>query len=119
VLVSLFDVADPARPRLVDRVTVPGSWAGTEIDAHAFTYAGGLATVPLGSGVLAVRIEQDRLGTPSVLQLDRSGDAGLDAASVRTFVDGDTLWTVAPAPDGALLAAHDAATLAWLFALRF
>jgi hypothetical protein len=104
----------------VDRVAVPGSWAGTEIDPHAFTYAAGLALVPLGSGVLSVRIAPDGLGTPSVLQLDRSGRvAGLDAASVRTFVDSGTLWTVAPGVDGAVLAAHDAGTLTWLSALWF
>ena len=120
VLVSLFDVADPAHPRLLDRVTVPGSWAGTEVDPHAFAYAGGLALVPVGTGVLALRVEQNRLGTPSVLQLDRAGGLeGLDAGSIRTFVDGPTVWTVAPGPGRAVLAAHDAASLRWLFALTF
>jgi uncharacterized secreted protein with C-terminal beta-propeller domain len=120
VLVSLFDVADPRHARLVDRVTVPGSWAGTEMDPHAFAYAGGLALVPVGTGVLTVRVEPDRLGTPSVLQPDRAGVlAGLDASSVRAFVDRNTLWTVAPGPGRAVLAAHDAATLAWLSALTF
>jgi uncharacterized secreted protein with C-terminal beta-propeller domain len=120
VLVSLFDVADPAHPRLVDRVTVPGSWAGTEVDPHAFAYAGDLALVPLGTGMLAVRVEQDRLGTPSVLQLDRTGDiSALDPASVRAFLDGDILWTVAPGPARAVLAAHDATSLTWLSAVSF
>jgi uncharacterized secreted protein with C-terminal beta-propeller domain len=120
VLVSLFDAADPAHPRLLDRVTVPGSWAGTEADPHAFAYAGGLALVPLGTGMLAVRVEPDRLGTPSVLQLDRGGEmAGLDASSVRAFVDGGTVWTVAPGPGRAVLAAHDAASLAWLSEVSF
>jgi len=70
---SLFDVADPAHPELLDRVALPGSWAATEQDPHAFTYSptssasssatssatdatgsgGGLALVP-AQGSLAV-----------------------------------------------------------------
>ena len=62
VLMSLFDVSDVAHPRLRDRVGVPGAWSGTEADPHAFTYAAGLALVPLESGVLAVRVNGARLG---------------------------------------------------------
>ena len=70
--------------------------------------------------MLAVRVEHDRLGAPSVLPLDRTGAlAGLDATSVRAFVDGDTLWTVAPGPGQAVLVARDAASLAWLTAVTF
>jgi Beta propeller domain len=119
VQLSLFDVHDPAHPRLLDRVTLPGSWAGTEADPHAFAYAGGLALVPVGTGVLAVRVDRDRLETPGVLQLDRSGSPELDPTSVRTFADAATLWTIAPEPGRAVLAAHDAVTLAQLSAVSF
>ena len=119
VQLSLFDVVDPSHPRLLDRVRLPGSWAGTEADPHAFTYAGGLALVPVGTGVLAVRVDRNRLGTPAVLQLDGDGSPELDASAVRTFVDSSTLWTIAPGPGRAVLAVHDAATLTRLSAVSF
>jgi len=43
---ALFDVSDPASPRRVDRVTMPGAWSDVEGDHHAFTFADGLALVP-------------------------------------------------------------------------
>jgi Beta propeller domain len=121
VLMSLFDVADPAHPQLLDRVTLPGTWSGVESDAHAFTYADGLALVPLESGVLAVPVRDRALGTPTVLRLETgaAGDARVEPSRVRTFADADRLWTVAPVPSGAVLAVHDAGDLSLEMSLRF
>ena len=120
VLMSLFDVSDVAHPRLRDRVAVPGAWSGTEADPHAFTFAAGLALVPLESGVLAVRVNGARLGSPDVLQLDRAGsNPQLDPSAVRTFVDPDRLWTVAPGSAGTVLTAHDVRDLSRLWTVWF
>jgi hypothetical protein len=119
---SLFDVADPAHPRLLDRVTLPNSWSGVEADSHAFTYAGGLALVPVESGVLAVPVEQNALGTPSILQLTSGGadpNEVVNAARVRTFADAGRLLTVAPAASGGTLAVHDVKDLRLETSLRF
>ncbi len=43
---TLFDVSDPAAPRRVDQVRLPGAWSDVEGDHHAFTFADGLALVP-------------------------------------------------------------------------
>jgi hypothetical protein len=121
VLVSLFDIADPAHARLLDRATLPSAWAGVEADTHAFTYADGLALIPVEKGVLAVPVRDGGLGTPSVLRLeqDGAGEAGVDPARVRTFADADRLWTVAPVNAGAVLAVHDAGDLSLQTSLRF
>jgi hypothetical protein len=138
LLMSLFDVSDPAAPRLLDRVRLPGAWAQVESDVHAFTYANGLALVPLQPGmvvasprprgsatpddgaVLAVRVEGRTLGVPTVLRL-RAGRAaaGMDLLNLRTFVGDGSIWSVAPgAPEG-VAAVHDAASLQWVAATTF
>jgi Beta propeller domain len=137
LLVSLFDVSDPAAPRLLDRATLRGAYAQVESDEHAFTYAGGLALLPLESsfsvasdggpssgpvdaGVVAVRVEGRRLGTPSVLHLAASGRGqAVDASGLRTFADGGTLLTVAPGAPQAVAAVHDASSLRWLSGTSF
>ncbi len=119
MLVSLFDVADPAHPRLLDRVTVPNAWSGVENDAHAFAYAAGLAMVPVENGVLAVPVSDRGLGTPSLLGLGSGAGDGLDPSRARTFADGDLLWTLAPTSSGAVLAAHATGDLALLSSLPF
>jgi uncharacterized secreted protein with C-terminal beta-propeller domain len=121
VLMSLFDVADPAHPRLLDRVTVPGAWSGVESDSHAFTYADGLVLVPVQDGVLAVPVQDNSLGTPSILRLTRgsTSNTGVDPSRMRTFADADLLWTVAPTASGAMLAVHDAADLTLQTSMRF
>jgi hypothetical protein len=130
LLMSLFDVSDPAAPRLLDRVTVPGAWAQVESDVHAFTYAGGLALVPLqpgiavaspdrsgpgtpdGGAVVAVRVEGRRLGTPAVLHLQEGRTAaGVDAVNLRTFVGEGSIWSVAPGAPHGVAAVHDESTL--------
>ncbi len=43
---SLFDVSDPAAPRLLDRVKISGAGSDVEGDHHAFTFADALALAP-------------------------------------------------------------------------
>jgi len=64
--VSLFDVADPARPRRIHNLTLPGSWSEAESDHHAFLYWAPtrLAVIPVavhsgdayGTRALGVRV---------------------------------------------------------------
>jgi Beta propeller domain len=138
LLMSLFDVSNPAAPRLLDRVTLPGAWAQVESDTHAFTYADGLALVPLepglavassggsgsgapgGADVLAVRVQGGRLGAPSVLHVDAGrGGAGVDPLSMRTFVDGGSIWSVAPGTPQGVAAVHDESSLTRVAATTF
>jgi hypothetical protein len=137
LLMSLFDVSDPAAPRLLDRVSLPGAWPQVESDEHAFTFTSGLALVPLQSevsvvspdgkpsgdvdaGVVAVRVDGRRLGAPTVLHLGVGrGVTGVDAMSLRTFVDGGAIWTVAPAAPKAVAAVHDLASLRRLSVITF
>ena len=138
---SLFDVADPAHPRLLDAVSLPGTRAATDEDPHAFTYAGGLALVPAqgdvyveggpatapapaqepGEGaVVAVRVEGRSLGAPQVLHLRGDRDEpGVDISQLRTFADATIVWGVAPAGDESVATAWDAASLAWLHTSGF
>jgi uncharacterized secreted protein with C-terminal beta-propeller domain len=109
---SLFDVSDPAAPRRLDQVALPGGWSDVEGDHHAFTYADGLALVPYAgesavgggyvfdAGVVAVRVEGRRLGGPAVLRPtdERPGASNGPGAKlpvpVRTFVTADSVLTV-------------------------
>jgi uncharacterized secreted protein with C-terminal beta-propeller domain len=111
---SLFDVTDPAHPRRLDRVALPGGYSDVEADHHAFTYAGGLALAPYNhtdvdggydSGVLAVRVHDDRLAAPVTLRADDA--APLDGAPMRTLVVDGFVYTVTSAG----VAVHDAGTL--------
>jgi hypothetical protein len=43
---SLFDVSNPAAPRRVSHVTLPGASSDVESDAHAFTFVDGLVLLP-------------------------------------------------------------------------
>ncbi len=73
---SLFDVADPAHPKLLDRVALPGSWAATEQDPHAFTYSttdsttgaagsgDGLALVPAQGSVTVTAPDGSPVASP-------------------------------------------------------
>jgi len=109
---SLFDVTDPAAPRRLDQVALPGGWSDVEGDHHAFTYADGLALVPYAghstvrgrdvfdAGVVAVRVEGRRLGGVDVLRptAERPGAVNGDGARLpvplRTFVTADAVLTV-------------------------
>lgn len=108
---SLFDVTDPAAPRRLDQVALPGGWSDVEGDHHAFTYADGLALVPYGgessvggtwvydAGVVAVRVEGRRLGGVGVLRATAGEPKPLDGTEHmpmprRTFVTADAVLTV-------------------------
>jgi hypothetical protein len=126
VQLSLFDVSDPARPQLLDRVSVPGGWSATEYDPHAFAYIDGVALVPVqssdgaGGQLLAVRVEGRGLAAPEQLSLDDHGNAlDVDASQVRTFGGDGALWTVAPGQVGSVVAAHDTTSLQLLGTTSF
>ncbi len=109
VQVSLFDVADPARPARLARYDLPGSGHSTaEFDPHAFLFwpATGLMVVPIRAGALALRV--------SGSGLQQAGDlTPRGGALLRSLVIGTTLWTVSTGG----LAAADLGSLApqaWL-----
>jgi hypothetical protein len=106
--VSLFDVADPTRPRRLTRYRVPGGSSPVENDAHAFLYwpAAGLVVVP----VLAPDLGPE--GYPAALAMSLRGNALSEVGAVRhpttgpdryrsgisrALVVGDTLWTLSEA----------------------
>jgi hypothetical protein len=100
---SLFDVSDPAAPKLVGRATLAQS-SEAEYDHHAFLYwpATRLAVLPLDTGAAAFRIDPGGLA-------DRGRIGAGDQAPVRrSVVIGDRLFTVSG--DGVLVS--DLGTLA-------
>lgn len=80
--VSLFDVSDPANPKLLDTVMVENAWSSVEGDHLAFTMTEGVAYVPFESwmwdektekesfdtGVMAVTVDSDSLDLTSILR---------------------------------------------------
>jgi len=145
---SLFDVHDPARPVRLSQVKLPQAWSDAQGDHHAFTFADGLVLIPFqrndfgivapvaasadgsvvstpamplqDSGVVAVRLAGQRLGTPTYLRMQGSGPVRSDLGvpfvqPLRTYVDGGDIWTVTTAG----LGVHDATTLKRLGFTRF
>jgi hypothetical protein len=128
--VSLFDVANPAAPRLVARHQVRYARSSVEFDPHAFLYwpATGLVVVPITGSVgtakvgVGAPVPTEPTGpTGTALALRISGTTMTEVGSVahptgvvtRSLVIDRTLWTVS----GAGLAADDLTTLtrlAWL-----
>jgi len=91
VQVSLFDVADPARPARLARYDLPGSGHSlAEFDPHAFLFwpATGLLVVPLRAGGLALRVTGAALA--------KAGDLR-GRPLLRSLVVGTTLWTLTTA----------------------
>ncbi len=81
---SLLDVGDPSRPRLLDRVVLPASWSPVETDPQAFTLAGTQAVLPVQGPSVGV-------------------DGGADASSgslVLLPVAGPSLQPVRSVPTG-------------------
>lgn len=122
---SLFDVSDPANPQRIDQVTMEGGYSAAESEHHAFTYYQGLVLAPYESwgpvfgpdredeygydaGVLAVRVDRDRLTFEGVLRtfadgplsekdLSRRGEDPWMWQPMRTVVIGDSVYAVARA----------------------
>jgi hypothetical protein len=74
---ALFDVSDPASPRRVDQVTLPGAWSDVEGDHHAFTFADSLALVPFTRWI--------EPGPAGVAVPGSEPSAGADVLPVQTF----------------------------------
>jgi uncharacterized secreted protein with C-terminal beta-propeller domain len=112
--VSLFDVADPARPTRVAQYSIPGGNTEAEFDPHAFLYwpATRLLVVPVVTpgdavrgadlaGALALRLSADSIAPVGKV----TGSGGEQIR--RSLVIGDVLWTVSDTS----LSAHDASSL--------
>lgn len=131
--VSLFDVADPARPARIAQHHVPGGWSEAEHDPHAFLYweperlvvlpvrqpgvvtdrADGTRRPPSG-GVLALRIGDK--GFTAAGAVDHPGvlaDGGEWAPIRRSLMIDGVLWTVSDAGLKAT-ALSGMTTLAWV-----
>ncbi|GLW96256.1 beta-propeller domain-containing protein [Microtetraspora sp. NBRC 16547] len=121
--ISLFDVADPANPRLLSRFHQRNSGSDAEWDPHAFLYwpQSGLAMLPLqnynadwrkGSSALVLKVGDGEITKTGTIR--HPGIAGKDGATVadpgirRCVIIGDAVWTVSELG----LKVNDAATLA-------
>ncbi|MFI7214227.1 beta-propeller domain-containing protein [Micromonospora maritima] len=117
--VSLFDVADPARPFRIARYHVPGGWSEVESDPHAFLYWAPerLVAVPVGrpgvvvdragaeggrsrpsNGVLALRVTDSGFTVVGTVEHPTSlRDGGEWTPIRRSLVVDGVLWTVSDA----------------------
>ncbi|WFE35563.1 beta-propeller domain-containing protein [Micromonospora sp. WMMD975] len=133
--VSLFDVADPARPTRVARHHVAQGWSDAESDPHAFLYwapehllvipvtrpgvatdraGGGVGAGEPGTGALALRVGDGGFTVAGTVEHPPALTDGVDWTRIRrSLVVGDVLWTVS---DAGLKATGLAGmtTLAWL-----
>lgn len=96
---SLFDVADPAKPRRIDHVVLGNqSSSQAEYDPHAFLYWAprNLAVVPLTQGVFSGAIAYRVTRTTGIASAGRISHASEDdggAAIGRAVISGDRLLT--------------------------
>jgi hypothetical protein len=102
--ISLFDVADPARPARLGTLAVPGAWSEVEGDHHAFLHwtPSGLVVVPVQTGdpaagapragALGVRV--DRSGISRVGVVAHPPRHGVPPPIRRSLVVGATLYTL-------------------------
>ncbi|MEV0967189.1 beta-propeller domain-containing protein [Microtetraspora glauca] len=121
--ISLFDVADPANPRLLSRFHQRNSGSDAEWDPHAFLYwpRTGLAMLPLqnyntdwrkGSSALVLKVGDGAIAKTGTIR--HPGITGKDDVAAvnpgirRCVVIGDSVWTVSELG----LKVSDAATLA-------
>jgi uncharacterized secreted protein with C-terminal beta-propeller domain len=96
---SLFDVGDPAQPRLLDRASVPG-WAAAERDHHAFLWwaPAGLTVVPIDDYASPSAVAF-RVGSASVTEAGRIAHPAPSADHTsppigRSLAIGDRLLTL-------------------------
>ncbi|MEU4566169.1 beta-propeller domain-containing protein [Micromonospora sp. NPDC023956] len=102
LLVSLFDVADPAKPTRIARYHRAGSYSPAEHDPHALLFwpASGLVVLPVsgpgsgGQGALVLRVDGSRLTQLGWITRPGVGHRG---GILRSLVVGDTLWTLSDA----------------------
>ncbi|MBO3747107.1 beta-propeller domain-containing protein [Streptosporangiaceae bacterium NEAU-GS5] len=121
--VSLFDVADPAHPKILSRYVKQDSTTDAEWDPHAFLYwpKSGLAMVPLvtwgknwsePTKALVLHVTDDAItevGTITHPWVEPHGEfAPPDPSIKRCLIIGDTMWTVSDLG----LRVTDSATLA-------
>ena len=103
--VSLFDVGDPARPRLVGKATLGSASSSTaEQDHHAFLWwaPAGLAVLPLDSysesasfsGVVGFRVTSGGVAEAGRISHPASEELGGTPPIGRSVVVGDRLLTV-------------------------
>jgi uncharacterized secreted protein with C-terminal beta-propeller domain len=88
--ISLFDVADPARPQRIAQHHLPGTYSSAEYDPHALLWwpATQLLVVPVQSrGALTLRVTDDLKPAEQLNQ----------PALLRSLVIGDELWTLSKA----------------------
>ncbi|MFF5295157.1 beta-propeller domain-containing protein [Paractinoplanes globisporus] len=88
VLISLFDVANPADPRRLAKYVVPDSTSEAEFDPHALLWwpATNLLVLPIsGNGVLGLRVQNGAIAPVGALN---------GQAISRSLVIGDQLWTL-------------------------
>ena len=107
VQASLFDVSDLRRPRRLDALQLGASWSAAEGDHHAFLWwpRSRLAVIPLVTagdrpftGALGLSVSGRSLGvagrvTHALAGGAQAADPG-GAAILRSFVVGDSLYTV-------------------------
>ncbi|RGC68714.1 Beta propeller domain protein [Micromonospora sp. MW-13] len=92
--VSLFDVADPARPTRLAQYHLPRAGAAAEFDPHAFLYdpRTGLVALPVHDGsVLLLRVTDGTVTRAGAIA--HPGRAPV----ARSVLVGSTLWTVSHA----------------------
>jgi hypothetical protein len=90
--VSLFDVSDPANPKLLDTVMVENAWSAVESDHLAFTLTNGVAYVPFESWLWDEKTEKETFDT-GVMAVTVNPDT-LDLSSIlRPVADGPIDWS--------------------------
>ncbi|GAA1656499.1 hypothetical protein GCM10009733_062510 [Nonomuraea maheshkhaliensis] len=101
--VSLFDVSDPAGPRLLSQLFQKDSGSGAEWNPHAFLYwpKTGLSVIPLTqmeeSGALVLKIEDSGVRKVGMIKHPtqrQKGGYAYQPGIQRSLIIGASLWTL-------------------------